>query len=1295
MVSSNSQLKRCWVCPTRRKVECSQWVVHLFLQTSLARNRSRRSNDDDGGASVQETKHAPFVMAAIDLPPAPTVQEEVGENDAATEDSGPPGVPFENLFTLPWALHMHPLPHTSFLIRPDDSGSSSEEEAGPRDKRSNGAGGGGGDSDGGVSDAFSDASSEGSNYRAGTHRLERVENTAPPHSLQTISMLLEHTRCLDAVPTWTRLFELLNAADADPHFANLRAFFDARFNHAGRLVRQRGDSSSAAAAGNGKDDGETAATGAKNGSALPKRSASHRYHSLNRRGRRPSAGQRPPRRSSSQPFQTSSPPKVGTTGEDRSSMLTANPATLLFRKRVASSGKRLDDGDEGEGASSMGEDSSVASAPKALLRAPEITLVSRTTGETRTTRFKIRLDLHAVGLAPPPPKPPVARRPPMQQQQSTIASRLASSPTRSNHDGADGLGRVFSNTSSSDPSFSDGLSLRPVASPDSFRSRAMSDGSDGGNDLSPPLPISGKRYQKGSRTWTMSSTAAASQASELGTSPERASGAESTAADKSGATGPRRGTLAKIGSFSKAQEQRRPSMIQRLMDFKSFRNKSTTSNASSQNVVSEEGDAQGANDQHEEFHIAPSDVVEEKTGAGASGFSASGSQMRRLHSRTHTEHSDYSNDEALDTADDEASVSSSHFASSHRRPSSSGMLMGYKPASDLGPVHEGAVYSAGSSDEGDQASNLHSKNQDEELKTHPLRDGGDFLSLLRSAANVSLTLLHSSNIPSAVVSPARTPKGSANPAGGYMPSPSFNEHRPDSLDAGARERAEMLLAPYRSGGSAAWWLSGSADPLPISISSALSQALGWNGVMDLCYGPGSKSVTEGIFNPLGKAAALDNRQRVEKLRVQNWAQGITEEEGAASSSTEAGQGQPLTTASSAGTLHNDLAVYDKLASLDVSQPKESLEGLSDAVAPSESASVKGHAVDESSKQTEGPVAALGKLFGLKRPSHSTHGAAPHVVEEESVRRGSLFSDQLAAVASAAEAVPGDVPAEPAQNDGRTWQDWADLMQSIADWVQEYETSRVRSGLAGEIGESVAAVPTDESTSLAFRPDSGFLDTSTDFSKTRYMSRMSYKVPYCVVKDAVNRQHGFRRRDGIPEGLPLGPNGEEIGDYRWSNKHLSRNHFASSLTIAGMSLSNSMSQIARASWPHASAWELDYLEMCVFKSPVVARRFPPPGESIVSSSQHYVVPEGDETAALRAMPCPYPDAQGAWRSASWLRWLTEIQGGKIVVPAVSWQAWWTLIAVLNGADGTGRALDVQLKAEEEPFEALTDPDAVFL
>lgn len=116
-------------------------------------------------------------------------------------------------------------------------------------------------------------------------------------------------------------------------------------------------------------------------------------------------------------------------------------------------------------------------------------------------------------------------------------------------------------------------------------------------------------------------------------------------------------------------------------------------------------------------------------------------------------------------------------------------------------------------------------------------------------------------------------------------------------------------------------------------------------------------------------------------------------------------------------------------------------------------------------------------------------------------------------------------------------------------------------------------------------------------------------------------------------------------------------------------------------------------MCVFHSPIVAHRFPPPGWGAVLDEQTFQ-PETPQGRA-RANLCPMPTEEGAWQSQAWREWLASLKEGQILVPAVAWQAWWTLIAILNGADRSGRAYDLQFKSYEEPFSVLNDIKSIYL
>jgi hypothetical protein len=1101
-----------------------------------------------------------------------------------TKQEGEEQVSFDSLFTLPFALHLRPLPHVSYMAE-QDSGQSSEQD----DEEGQG----------------SDLSSCGSNYRAGTHRLEPHTHNVPPHSLKTISMLLERTRCLDAVSAWSELIEMLDKADDDPHFTNLRAFFDARFDRTGRRV-----------------DVDSNTTG----DPRLQRSTSRRKGAVNRA---PS---------------TQSPTRAGTS---------SNAFGLLNRRQSSRYTSHEEDTSEDGWSDAK------------LMRAPEIIVVGRhanASAEGTRIPFKVRLDLHRVGLAPKPPLAPSKRA----TVRASLQKKLASSPSkRALAAGGEGndLQRVLSASSSSDHSHTENLSLHPVRSPDSFRSRPFSDGSDDysmgrrGSDAfsATSVPAKTRAMNKASRNSTTSSAVTASMMSELGTSPPDSN------------EGGRRIRPGLFGSFSYSKNvdgSRRPSMIQRLMDFKGLR-------GSSQNSQSKDSLNSQSNDKYADEKANVSDIQLTRVTSPDSNASVAPPHSHAqaiVRARSHTGTSDLSNEDALDLADEETSnpsVSQILSAGSNmKRRTSSGAgphsMLGYTPAPDMLPVDERMASSNGNSVQNDGQ-------PDEDLA-----GATDFITLLRRAANTSLAIRPDS--PSKIISPTRTPRGlrSAGSASLRSRSDLTSETPPGSVELEEQERVEALLAPFKQT-DPAWWLSGAVDPLPISIACALSQALGWNGVMDLCYGKQSRSARAKIFQPLGRAAELERKMEAEKARVQNWAQSVAAVDDSAgptpASTRTDDENDDVISA-------QDIEARDRLASMQLSK----VDSDSEVLAPSESASAQnrsgGNGENKIStwlrKKSGGVLGAAG--LNMTSSSKTQQPVVGLGLDNGDAASGPLFSS----------------PFTEDSSDVRSWQDWAELSRSMANWLQEYETTRVRNGMAGEFSHEVSS-KADAATAAA---DGNNSEDTTP--KIRYASQASYQVPLCVVRDALDKHNGFRRRHGIPEGLPVGPDGQEIGDYRWARKRLSTNHFATSTTLAVNSLAHCMQQLATSDWTHASAWELDYLEMCVFKNPIMAKRFPSPASAIVPADQTYrPSAEDDQTQRARAKPCPYPSAQGAWSSSVWLQWLRSIGDGMIIVPAVSWQAWWTLIAVLNGGDGSDRALDVQLKAEEESFSALNDTEAVYL
>lgn len=108
---------------------------------------------------------------------------------------------------------------------------------------------------------------------------------------------------------------------------------------------------------------------------------------------------------------------------------------------------------------------------------------------------------------------------------------------------------------------------------------------------------------------------------------------------------------------------------------------------------------------------------------------------------------------------------------------------------------------------------------------------------------------------------------------------------------------------------------------------------------------------------------------------------------------------------------------------------------------------------------------------------------------------------------------------------RTWSDWHLLFSSLFGWVSEYETTRIRLGLAHEIGR--------EATTSAYKP-----------APPRSMHGPSVSI----AQDAVQAQYGFQRLSGIPEALRDGQN-DEHKDFRWARSRLRSSHVQTPLSTS--------------------------------------------------------------------------------------------------------------------------------------------------
>ncbi|CBQ73433.1 conserved hypothetical protein [Sporisorium reilianum SRZ2] len=1180
------------------------------------------------------------------------------------------------LFTLAFALHLEPLPTLDYAAVPY------------------------------VKDAErgADSQQEPDTLRVGANtKLDPIRTRHLPHSVDTLSFLLNHTHAIDAVQPFSKLISLLDQADDDPEFRNLRDFFDARYDDSGSL------------AGTDKD---------------PRR----RMRSVSRAASTKHSVRRP-----SQATEARKPSFAASLGG-------ASALKLNWLRRNTQSDSQVHEASDDEDSHSKISSSGTTNPPPPtapyirLAKRPRSASVSSSLStsphqrnaehdSTSLVTFRIRLDLHTVGLAPPPPKLRSHR------QADASGSGLHRVGSGRSATSSDWRRRRPSKSSLS----SGGAALKPVASPDSLASfGAVSAAADGDSGFQQAAHSGFSEATSISAALDASSTAK-TRLTPSSENPSAAPNADSHLPSITEGAVPSTEQL--TSPTSSAKPARRPSIMSKLLDLgrkRSFLDRLTSDNH----------DARSASP-------APSQGDDEsRAGLNASGHRAN----LRSGLQQHPDHGTPCNEEALDLdeEDDDPALrarmmqsSANNAALQARRRSSAGSsgksLAATKQAHhNLGPVQEdgtldltlvssrssvGTSYSEHAIPEESLGGRTSAEAASAATKRRSaaLMDGGDFLSLFRAASTLGLQSIQdsdegadldgddvttpgqesvrsgkqrqrqvadtgSTNTPS-IRTPQVHPTTSPLPATpgksvrsldlDQSPNPYTSASNP--IDASFKLGA--ALAQNNGEEQEAWWPCGDVDPLPISLASALGEALGWEGIMHLCYGKGSRAAAEGNHAALGKAAALDQANKMHERSVQAWRTGVASAGTSPPSKNEnlpslldLGEGNAL-----AGSLTQKLNLDPADTELEATNHASVLERLHEK-APLRSSTVP-QPVDTA------------QVFG------SNDGGAADAGWSQAAL---LFGHKV--------------------NQTRTWQHWQALFKSIKGWIDEYEKSRVRAGLAREIGLDPPIQQTNANKSVEGSEGGGssitisaplhidptnadlqvpltvgsppaasteVLKVATDKVDSAMLSKVlgtSLSISPCVLADATNRSYGFRRRAGIPEGLPLGPENEETIDYTWSRKRLSVEHFATALTISCDSALHYLGQLDTSQWPYRSAWELDYLEMCVFKAPLVADRFPPPGEAVVPASQSYRPAPGTPD---RSRVCPNPDADGAWDADVWKRWLHSIREGDIIVPAIAWQAWWTLISVLNGADRTGRSYDLQVKSLEEPFEALTDLSAVYL
>ena len=354
------------------------------------------------------------------------------------------------------------------------------------------------------------------------------------------------------------------------------------------------------------------------------------------------------------------------------------------------------------------------------------------------------------------------------------------------------------------------------------------------------------------------------------------------------------------------------------------------------------------------------------------------------------------------------------------------------------------------------------------------KEGEDLLHLFRQASKAALTIF---GLPDDMDGEKKTPSPLKKKDTGTSSASSVINGRgpPDSAlltPAGSieveREAREAQLRYNLAEEAKGHWLDGPMDPMIVAGASAFGHALGWEGIMDLCYGSASLCAAKGDYIPLGRAAHIHAKAENSSANVLAWRSDV---------------------AASAHPSPN----LDKIEQFDFEAKWDEEVDRLDPELRSNDEAVK-EAGDE-------------KPFAwLKR-----------------IRDRIVNTEEQQAAAVAERNLNKDTSA--AQPRIRTWKHWQDLFRSIAAWVEEYEKVRVRAGLAQDVDHE---------------------GLGSDWKATQSKD-VNALLPKAVIDDLNNHSSPFRRREGIPEGLPSGPGGEELETYRWSRQNLDERHFTTPMS----------------------------------------------------------------------------------------------------------------------------------------------------
>ena len=393
---------------------------------------------------------------------------------------------------------------------------------------------------------------------------------------------------------------------------------------------------------------------------------------------------------------------------------------------------------------------------------------------------------------------------------------------------------------------------------------------------------------------------------------------------------------------------------------------------------------------------------------------------------------------------------------------------------NLGSVQEGAVLDDGDHSDVFSTSDLgDAEDEWEALQGQLFMEGEDFISLLRQASSAAVTILQTvthngaddTASPGSIEKgkrPMRSPLSVRSPDSAATPRSEIGMLTPpDSIEMERRheeQRNAFNLAEHVHGG----WPEGPVDPSVVAVAAALGDALGWEGIMSLCYGPASRCSRAGEYIALGRAATMHESTKDSSASVLAWRSSVA---ASAEASPEYRSGR-LPAMEDADQMDTDLERLDPEARAEIDRKiAEPLGWLK--------------------KWTN-------KAFNIETPEQAVEESS----EQETQDRGH-----------------------------RTWQDWLALFRSISGWVDAYEQTRVQAGLAPECNHE--------------KSFAGWL-VSQELNS-------NVLIPSGTLKDLVRPAHAFRRREGIPEALPAGPDGKELPSYRWSRQYLDARHFYTPLS----------------------------------------------------------------------------------------------------------------------------------------------------